>query len=517
MDVAKEYVQLFLEKGPVIVDTVAPYLEQLFKHLKVLYTFASKYTNYVEGLLGILFLFWGGNFVLLVAAMEAFKVVGYRRLKENLQDLYKSFVIAREAYAKDVTQETAILEFATKQMGKPTNLSLDPRRPDPRDSGRGRGRGGKGIDWEGRRLAAESGKAYNNAPSTPTSTSGASSLRARGASATAGVSTPATTSSASGASAPTASAASASGASTPATASSASGAAAATASTATTPESVHASESVTPEKATTTEPIETKTSTQPIDATERSDKESEAKSTAESASTEAKTESTATGTISPPENSDISGEASAGNEPTTTAPEAPSKDQLSAVARLANVARAVDPNLVSKSFGSLCAGILAVVATLQSNMARVLALGASMGDLVLRPVQATAHEVLLGVLPEDYHKWIGIGLSYFVKLLGIMVAFFFQRWILITNLCMQSSKWIISATIKLKIVPKWVEDKLTLLSLPLAVLGIAKQVIWGYELPLLLWLVLLPALVLEWFCTFFVISSVAAPGAIPLI
>jgi len=298
----------FAEKNvPKIIETVGPIAAKLWVHALVVYQILSQRTVHVQLVVGLLFLVWGGNFILTVAALEAFRVVGYEQLKKHIAHLYESFLKAKSAYVKDLSEKKK------------------------KDS------------------------------------------------------------------------------------------------------------------------------------------------------------------------------SSSSEEATVLLPKK-EEQLLTFVAKLANVAQAVDPELVTRSAAALGAGLLAVIATLQSKLAQVLVLGTSFADVLVKPLLAHSSELLTNSLPKEYHKWVIPALSFLSKAVGIMIAFFLQRWILIMNLCFQSTKWIIDALITLNLVPPEFHDKLQHTYYPLAIMGLIKQLLWGFDLPFLLYLPLLPLLVFEWLCSLLVLA-----------
>jgi len=186
------------------------------------------------------------------------------------------------------------------------------------------------------------------------------------------------------------------------------------------------------------------------------------------------------------------------------------KEIMEFTLKMKNVLKAVDPEKFSSSFTAVGAGCMTVLATLQSRLAQTIALGASIATMATGPLQKIFHDAICQLVAPEFHKWVDTFVSYGTKIIGISLAFFFQPWILTTNLCMKSATMIIKGLIDAKYIPKEFEDTVKLGTNGLAVIGILKQFIWGYRLPWLFWLVLWPGLILEWIFSLLVFTSAVA-------
>lgn len=84
-------------------DKAEPYLEKCMAMLAAGWGKLQPYHPEEFGpcLLGLFLAFMGGNFCTTIAAVEAFRIIGFDSTKENLQILYKDFKKVREASLKD--------------------------------------------------------------------------------------------------------------------------------------------------------------------------------------------------------------------------------------------------------------------------------------------------------------------------------------------------------------------------------------------------------------------------------
>mmetsp|Transcript_23191 Transcript_23191/g.38146 ORF Transcript_23191/g.38146 Transcript_23191/m.38146 type:complete len:321 (+) Transcript_23191:31-993(+) len=89
--------------------------------------------------------------------------------------------------------------------------------------------------------------------------------------------------------------------------------------------------------------------------------------------------------------------------------------------------KAVDPDKVTEAMAGIYAGLIAVICTLRIRFAQAVTLGASIGDIFSRVADTFARPILLEVVPPEYQKWIGPGIKYTCKWLGVSVAWWCLR------------------------------------------------------------------------------------------
>jgi len=169
------------------------------------------------------------------------------------------------------------------------------------------------------------------------------------------------------------------------------------------------------------------------------------------------------------------------------------QQQHSGFLKFRKVLSKVDPMLVTASFSSLFSAIIAVVATLQSQFVRALTLGSSMGDMILKPFKEVLLKKAKENIPADLNKWSEPLLTYATRAIGIAIALSLRHTILTFNLCSKSADLIVEG-LKEKGVTVPLSNFIIFI---VAVLGFIKQLLYGSSLPLLLWFIAIPFLVLE--------------------
>jgi len=96
--------------------------------------------------------------------------------------------------------------------------------------------------------------------------------------------------------------------------------------------------------------------------------------------------------------------------------------------KLSLVAKSVDPNSVSQALSGVWMGFLGVVAVLRTKFAQTVALGATVGQILESYVgERFLRPALEKAIPEGYHKWVPVIVSYSCKLVGVSIAWYIQR------------------------------------------------------------------------------------------
>jgi len=179
------------------------------------------------------------------------------------------------------------------------------------------------------------------------------------------------------------------------------------------------------------------------------------------------------------------------------------------VVKMRSILRAVDPEKVSTSLTLIGTGFITALATLQSQAAQTITMGASISALAISPFEGLLEQRLKDNVPAEYKRWAEIALSYTTKTVGITLAYLFQPWILITNLSMKSAVMIVEGLIESSAVPEEYIDKVRLATPGVAVVGVLWQLFYGSNLPFLFWIFLWPGCLFEWIFSFFVVATVA--------
>jgi hypothetical protein len=89
--------------------------------------------------------------------------------------------------------------------------------------------------------------------------------------------------------------------------------------------------------------------------------------------------------------------------------------------------RNVDPDVVHRAISALWLGFLTASAAVKLKFAKVIALGASVGDFLEKPAQKYLLPRLKERLDEKYHRWLPTIIEYICRAIGISIAFRLYR------------------------------------------------------------------------------------------
>jgi hypothetical protein len=88
---------------------------------------------------------------------------------------------------------------------------------------------------------------------------------------------------------------------------------------------------------------------------------------------------------------------------------------------------AVDPHEVMRGITALWATTVAVIATLRSSIAKDVALGVSIGEMMSAQVSKYVKPVLIRRVDDDLKKWVDFGLDSMCRMFGISLALILVR------------------------------------------------------------------------------------------
>jgi len=92
-------------------------------------------------------------------------------------------------------------------------------------------------------------------------------------------------------------------------------------------------------------------------------------------------------------------------------------------------ARVVDPAKLDSALTGIQGGLMSVAAALKLEFARAVALGASIGGVLTKPLLRHGMPLVKPHVPAEMHKWVKPGLEYAVKCFSISCAWWLQRYI----------------------------------------------------------------------------------------
>jgi len=165
--------------------------------------------------------------------------------------------------------------------------------------------------------------------------------------------------------------------------------------------------------------------------------------------------------------------------------------------KISNLAKKLDPAKVTQSLADLSTGMIAAIAALQSSLARCITIGASLSDLVLKHHKEAVISYASRALPVEFHKWIEPGFHYGSKVLGFIIAFLIQKWLLVYSACLRGADLLLSGLHERKIINDEVFSILCKISTVVASVGFLKQLFYGSTMWAIFHLILFPVFIVE--------------------
>lgn len=108
-----------------------------------------------------------------------------------------------------------------------------------------------------------------------------------------------------------------------------------------------------------------------------------------------------------------------------------------------------DPEKLSEALGGIICGFAGVLATLKSQFARVITLGASIGNTAYGTANKYCRPALEKAMPEAYHKWITVILSYTCKAIAVTLAWAMQKVISAVQSALRGGNMVVDGGIQL--------------------------------------------------------------------
>merc|ERR1712061_57312 len=141
---------------------------------------------------------------------------------------------------------------------------------------------------------------------------------------------------------------------------------------------------------------------------------------------------------------------------------------------------------------------------------KIIALGASIGDVLRRPALRYGAPLLKKLIPEDYQKWVTPGIKVACKAVAVSIAWFLQRILSAFHSAIRggeiAGKGIVFYLNKAGFI-KVTDDETyadEVAGAVIAFLGFAWQVCIGFRLPFPLNLLLLPATIVDYLIIWFI-------------
>ena len=155
-----------------------------------------------------------------------------------------------------------------------------------------------------------------------------------------------------------------------------------------------------------------------------------------------------------------------------------------------------------QAFIGLWAGIVAVIATLKSTLAKAVSNGARIGDQLFMAARSQFEKPLYEAFPE-HKEWVNVGLTSSCSIVGIVTSLLMVRLITAINSALHGANRLSEILMARFVVPysiveaqnqSLVAQTITIFFL---VLGLNFQMSSGFSLPLIMRLMLLPFTLLE--------------------
>jgi len=164
--------------------------------------------------------------------------------------------------------------------------------------------------------------------------------------------------------------------------------------------------------------------------------------------------------------------------------------------KLQKILKALDPDMLSQATQGVLAGVVTVVATLQSSLARTLTLGMSLSNLFLE-YSNNLVPFVASYVPTEFQKWIKPAITFVAKTLAFIVAYFVQLWLSIYTACVRGVNLILSGLAQRSYISTEMHKQLANMATAIATVGLVVQVVIIGSLPWYLMLLFAPIVVVE--------------------
>jgi hypothetical protein len=175
------------------------------------------------------------------------------------------------------------------------------------------------------------------------------------------------------------------------------------------------------------------------------------------------------------------------------------------VRKIGVVAKAVDPEQVGEALSAVYMGFVAVVATLRVHFAACVSLGVAVGDILNNIVDENLTPVLMMSTPKEYQKWVGPGVRYGCKVIGVVAAWMVQQAITAYHSATRGAQLFARGLLTYLVRHGYlgsnaIDEKGSVFNFAIFVLamtGFYSQIMYGFRLPFPLNLVLIPVRLVE--------------------
>jgi len=141
--------------------------------------------------------------------------------------------------------------------------------------------------------------------------------------------------------------------------------------------------------------------------------------------------------------------------------------------------------------------MIAAIAALQSSLARCITIGASLSDLALKHHKEFFVSAATRTLPMEVHKWIEPGFYYGSKVMGFIIAFIIQKWLLIYSASLRGADLLLSGLHERNLITEEQYTILCKITAAVASVGFLKQLFYGSSMWAIFHVILFPLFIFE--------------------
>lgn len=166
--------------------------------------------------------------------------------------------------------------------------------------------------------------------------------------------------------------------------------------------------------------------------------------------------------------------------------------------------KVVDPDKVSAAAACLSCGLLAVLASLKMSFARAITLGATLGDVAKKAIDARVMPQLTELCPLEYRKWLPNVVEFVTKFIAVSIAFMLQAIISAFHSAIRGGRMLGKGGVNYANRMGWIKfnDEESLLDetagWTAAAVGFMFQLYMGFGLPFPTNVIFMPFSLLEW-------------------
>eukprot|EP01062_Namystynia_karyoxenos_P055808 TRINITY_DN46842_c0_g1_i1.p1 TRINITY_DN46842_c0_g1~~TRINITY_DN46842_c0_g1_i1.p1 ORF type:complete len:406 (+),score=154.06 TRINITY_DN46842_c0_g1_i1:91-1218(+) len=167
------------------------------------------------------------------------------------------------------------------------------------------------------------------------------------------------------------------------------------------------------------------------------------------------------------------------------------------------------PEKLSEAIGGLYAALLGVITTLRLQFARVIALGASIANMLRGPAQQHIAPPLTQMLPPKYQQWGPTLVNWVCRIIAISIAWNLQRMLSAVQSALRGGLLCSRRALAFARRRGWVGERAKeslfddYIGYVIAAAGLYTQLHFGFQLPFPLNVILLPVSILEWWLQWF--------------